>query len=259
MATFTQDTLKSQRAKSPEEINTLMAELEAGHNAVRRVQGSGEAVTDPFQTSKVQQAWGQGEQSRRTKAAEGAAQVAGLIDERIAGTANTLNDVYEKYRQSNADLMQKQGQSALTTDFEKEQGMWGVQNERNKLDLTLYQNQTKRNDAISSAWRQGLAEDRLLDAAIEHGLRMQDIDQYFTLIQNELEQDFLDWKLKTETDWEVEKAKMESRASQWGSILGGLMGVGGAVVGAYFGGPAGAVAGGAAGSKIGQGIAGASA
>jgi hypothetical protein len=256
MATFTQDTLKSQKARDPRELEEAVGDIERGVQAAQRRQGGVITKLDEFEKAPIWDKYLAGEQARREAAAPGAAGIAGQIDERLAGATNQLQTVYDKYNQSAADLQQKQAQNTLLTDFEKEQGLWNISNQREQLDFQLFKNQAQRDDAIESLWKQGIAEDKLLDMSINHNLKLQDIDKYFTLKINEIEQEFQDWRTKTEADWNKKIAEWKADASNWGSIIGGLFGVAGGVVGTMYGGPAGGVAGSMAGSKLGEGVAG---
>jgi hypothetical protein len=211
---------------------------------------------DEFEQAPIWDKYRAGEQSRREAAAPGAAAVAGQIDERIAGAANQLGNIYDKYNAANADMQQKQAQSTLTTDFEKEQGLWNIENQREQFDFGLTKNQAQRDDAIEALWKQGIAEDKLLDMGINHNLKLQDISKYFTLKRNEIEQEFQDWQQKTQADWAKKIAEWKADASNWGSIMGGLFGVAGGVLGTMYGGPAGGVGGAMAGEKLGTGVAG---
>lgn len=257
MATFTTDTLKSLKARDPREQEELMTELERAQQAAQRRQGGIVTKLDEFERAPVFEKYRAAEQDRRMGAAQGAAQVGSLIDERLAGTANQLQSVYDKYNQARADLMQKQGQAEQATGFETEQGLWNVENQRRGLDFQLFKNQAQRDDAIESLWQQGIAEDKLLDMSINHQLKLQDIEKYFTLKINEIEQDFLDWQQKTKIDWEEKLREMENDASQWGSILSGALGIAGGAAGYFYGGPLGGYAGAKAGSELGAGLGGA--
>jgi hypothetical protein len=256
MASFTQDTLNSTKARDPNEEAKMLSDLQRAQQAAQRRQGMALTKTDEFEQAPIFDKYRKAEQERRIAAAPGAAQVGGQIDERIAGTANQLNSVYDKYNNTRADLMQRQGQSTLTTDFEKEQGLWGVGQKRKELDFGLYKNQAQRDDAINNLWTQGIAEDKLLDMGINHQLKLQDITKYFALEQNKIQQDFLDWQSKTQADWDAMIRKMESDASAWGSIFSGILGTVGTVVGGMYGGPTGALLGGTTGSKLGAGFGG---
>jgi hypothetical protein len=255
MATFTSDVLKSQQSQDPNAVNKLNKELQDAQNAMRRMQGGGEATVNPFNTAP-QQAWGAQEQQRRQQAASGASQVAGQIDERTAGAQNKLASIYDKYNATNANSAQQQAQQQATTDFEVQSGMSQVKQSRDKFDFSMYQNQSQRDDALQAAWTQGLAEDKMMDAAISHNMKLQDIDKYFALLANALNQELEDWKQTSSIDWEQKKRDIETKASNTSSILSGLLGIVGGVVGTYYGGATGAAVGSKIGSAVGSGIAG---
>jgi len=257
MATFTQDVLKSTKARDPREEEQAIADIQTGAQAAQRRQGGVLTKIDEFEQAPIWDKYRAAEQSRREAAAPGAQQIGGLIDERLAGATNALQDVYQKYNQTNADLLQKQAQGDQATDFEKEQGLWNISNQKDQLDFQMYKNQAQRDDALESLWKQGIAEDKLLDMSIDHQLKLQDIDKYFTLEINDIEQEFQDWKSKTESEWEAKILEWKAKASNWGAIMGGLFGIAGGVVGATFGGGVGGMLGAKAGESVGTGVSGA--
>lgn len=254
MATFTTDVLKSQNKKDPNEVNDMLSGLQSAQNAVLRAQGRSQNTYDPFAAAKTQDQWAQGEQKRRVNAATGAAQTSSLVDERIAGAQNQMAGIYNKYNQTNADLAQKQAQDSATTDFATTQALTGIQQQKDSMDFSSFKNQAQRDDAIQAAWMQGIADDKMLSAATSHALKMQDIEKYFALMKNQLEQDMADWTQLTAIEWEKEKKKVEAKAANNGAIMGGLFGIVGSVVGYYYGGTIGAAAGGKLMSGVGEGI-----
>ena len=255
MAAFTSDVLSSQKSKDPNAVNKMNKELQDAQNAMRRMQGGGEATVNPFNTAP-QQTWNAGEQQRRVAAAGSANQVAGQIDERIAGAKNQLNSVYDKYNSSNANMAQQQAQNKVSTDFDTMSGLAGIKQQKDKLDFTMYTNQAQRDDALQSAWTQGLADDKMMDAAISHNMKLQDVDKYFALLMNDLDQDLADWQEQAAYDNEAAKRKIEAKASNLGGILSGLLGIGGTVLGTAIGGPIGGTVLGTIGSGLGKGIGG---
>lgn len=256
MATFTQDTLKSTRARDPREEAEAVRGIEAAAQAAQRRQGGVLTKLDEFEQAPIWDKYRAGEQQRREAAAPGAAAVAGQIDERIAGVANQLGSIYDKYNAANAEMLQKQAQGTQLVDFEKEQGLWNIENQRNQFDFGMFKNQAQRDDAIESLWKQGIAEDKLLDMSINHNLKLQDVSKYFALKRNEIEQDFLDWKNKSEIEWNKKIAEWKADASNWSAIISGAFGVAGGVLGTIYGGPAGGVGGAMAGEKLGEGVSG---
>lgn len=255
MATYTSDAIKSQAMRNPKEAADELLSLEAGQQAVQK-QVTGGPVTglNRFQRQGLQNQWVGQETARRQAAVAPAFGLAGQTDERLAGVQNTLADAYNKYLNTEANAAQQQGQTALTLGQGVTESLAGIGQKKSEYDFGLFKNQAERDDAMASLWRKGVAEETLQNMAFNHQLKMQDVDQYFKLILNQLNEDLEDYKVDSELSWSKSKRTMEAAAANTGLLMGGLMGVVGAVVGWYAGGPAGAVYGGTTGATMGSSI-----
>jgi len=255
MATYTQDVLSGSKIRDPKESMRELQDLESGTQAVQR-QITGGPVTglNRFQRQGLQNQWLGQESQRRLGSNQAAFGLGGQIDEREAGIANQLSSLYDKYRNTQADAQQQQAQGTLALDQDTKEALAGISQKKNEFDFGLYKNQAERNDALTSLWAKGTAEESLQNAAINNQIKMQDIDQYFKLINNQLEQDFEDYKHDYTLAWSKYQREVTSRAANYGAIFGGLFTVGGAIVGGIYGGPAGAVAGGTMGGSMGESL-----
>ena len=255
MATYTSDVLDSTKMRNPKEADDSILGLESGQQAVQK-QVTGGPVTglNRFQRQGVQNQWLSQENARRQAAAPQAFGIAGQVDERNAGVQNQLTDVYAKYANTDANAQQQQAQASATTAQGLDEAMTGITQKANEFDFGMQKNQDERNDALDALWRKGTAEEALQNMAINHSLTLQDIDQYYKLVNNQLDQAFEDWKTNEDIGWSKAKRSMEGAAANTGMIMGGLGGVAGAVIGWYGGGPAGAAYGAGAGMSIGTAI-----
>jgi len=229
-------TLKSQRARNPQEFEDAMGEIERSVASVQRQYGSGQQMgIDPrFSRAAPAQTYQAGEMQRRQAAVDPAFQTATAIGEREAGAQNALAQSLQKYQTSVADTALKGQQSLADTGFEKEKGLWTVDQNRRNLGFSMYKNNAERADAIQSAWDQGVAEDKLIEAGINHDIRLQDIDMYWSNVMNEVDQALRDWQSMTDADWYKFQRDMEAKSQSWGAITEGGIGILSTVLGEVF-------------------------
>lgn len=238
---FTSDVLKSQDIEDPKKSKRYLDELEQSSIAVQRQHGRAPAVgLNRFQQQDTANQWLGQEQQRRVDAGKQSFDLANTVDERIAGTRNQLADVYDKYNQSAAALKQKGGQSSVGTQLEVSQAGAKAAQERGNIDFTTYKNSAERKDALISAMRQGTAAEEMQDAAAARSLKIQDMENYWTTLQNEIDNELKDYQSASESDFRKWSARMEAEAQNTAAILQGVLTIGGAVVG----GPVGAMVGG---------------
>ena len=219
-------TLKSQKARNPQEFEDAMGEIERANAAVQRQYGSGQQMgLDPrFSRAAPAQTYQAGEMQRRQAATEPSFTTAKAIGEREAGTQNALAQSLQKYQTSVADTALKGQQSLADTGFEREKGLWQVGQGRQNLGFSMYKSNADREDAIQSAWDQGVAEDKLLESGINHDMRLQDIDMYWSNVMNEVDQALRDWQSMTQADWYRFQRDMEAKSESWGAITEGGIG-----------------------------------
>lgn len=256
MTTFSSDVLKSPEMEDPKKQKRYMDELEASSIAAQRQFGRGQAVgQNRFQSQEsANQALSQ-EQQRRASASQDAFNLASSIDERVAGTRNQLQSLYDKYGSTVADLTQKQGQGAAETAWQTKAGLEEVAQKRGNLDFTLYKSAADRKDALLSAMSKGNADQALQDAANAGRLKIQDAENYWDKILNDINQDLADYKQASDIEYMKWGQQLQRDASNWGSILSGVMTIGGATIGAIYGGGTGSVIGANVGGSIGRGLA----
>jgi hypothetical protein len=225
-ATYTYDTLKSPDAADPFEADKYTQRLEdASKNIQRNVTGGPIVGLNRFQKDAAHSEAIANDIPRRIAAAENANRLAGTIDARLTGAANDLAQAEQKASDAQATSLQKQAQDMTTIDFDKQKALWELQNKRRDIDWDLEKNQTTRDDALENAWVKGIADDVMQELQISGAMKLQDIAQYYALQKNEVEQFFLDWQKKTETDWIAFQAKMVQSAEAFAALLSGAMGV----------------------------------
>lgn len=226
MASATQKTLTSARARDPQEFEDTMGDIERSTAAVQRQYGAGQQMgVDPrFARAAPAQEYQAGELQRRQAAIDPAFQTATTIGEREAGVQNALAQSLQKYQSDIADLGQKAAQSEAATNFESETALRALDEKQRELGWGLYKSRAERNDAIQSAYRQGIAEERLLDTTISKEIKLQDIDMYWTALMNDMENRFSQWQTMTKADFDAWQTDLETKSAAWASIVSGIFG-----------------------------------
>jgi DNA-binding helix-hairpin-helix protein with protein kinase domain len=230
----TTQTMKAQRAKSPTDFEKEMSDVELANASIQRQFGTGQQMgIDPNRAAPAQ-IYQAGEMQRRQAATDPAFQTATAIGEREAGVQNSLAQALQKYRTNIDDITQKGQQSLAETQFGKQKGLWEVDVSRRDLGFSMYKNNAERQDAIQAAWRNGEAEEKLLEAGINHDMRLQDIEMYWTQVINEIEQELKDWSQMTQADWYKFQRDMETKSNSWAAIVDGGLGILSSVLGEVF-------------------------
>jgi len=225
MATNTLATTKAIGARKSD-LEEGLQDIERAAMGVERQYGSGQQLgIDPrFARAAPSQIYAAGELARRQAAVGPAFGTAGTIDERETGAQNTLAQALEKYRQATSTAGMQASQSRAMSDFEREQGLWGVGQKQEELNFNLYKSQAERDDALREAYNKGIAEEQLLQTGLENAFTMQDIETYWGMVMNDLMQDLADWKSKTESDWKAYSTELNTKASAWSKIIEGVLG-----------------------------------
>jgi hypothetical protein len=223
-ANYTTDTLFSMDKKDPLEERRYTKSLEDVSKNIQRYSTGGPVVgLNPYQQKAISSQYLAGEQARREAAAAGALGTAGMIDARLTNASNALNDAETKTQNAQDDLYQKQAQELATIGFNEKEALRGIDDKKDQIDWGLEKNQTVRDDALEDAWVKGIADDVLQEHAISGQLKLQDLDQYFTLKRNAVDQQFKDWQNQTDIDWKKMLAEITASAEAFAMLFGGAM------------------------------------
>ena len=223
-STYTYDTLKSMDISDPYKDAKYQKELEDAAKNIQRYTTGGPVVgLNRFQQQDIASQALSGEQARREAATEGVTKVSGLIDERLTAAANNLADAKMEQENKQAQLLQQQSQGISEAEYLKEKGLTELGIKKKEFNWELEKNQTNRNDALEDAYVKGIVDNTLKELQISNAMKLQDIDQYYALKKNTINQDFLDWEKKNNTDWANFIAKQTASAQAWAALIEGSL------------------------------------
>lgn len=221
---FTENVYERLGAQDPRKREDEYEDIEGLlRNVAKYTTGAPVVGLNRFQKPDVRNLAIQQDVERRTALAPEAAQLANTQDMRIASTANMLGDILQKYRNTQADLQQKQAQQLESIEQDTRHQLAALSRREKELDWELEKNQQKRNMAIENMYAKGMAEDTLLDMANAGTLRIQDIKAYFETLKNDMRNKFEDYKAERELDYQIAKYEAEAKARNTAAFIDGLI------------------------------------
>ena len=231
---YTRDTLDSLDMRDPKEGLKQAKELEDVSKNLQRFTTGGPVVgLDRFQQQQANNQYLTAEQQRRKAAVPGVFDIAGNIDTRLTAAADTLAEAKNKQLNRVDDLYQQQAQALQQADFEKRKGLSDIDYKRKDIDWEAEKNQTKRDDALEDAYVKGIADDVMLELGISGRMKLLDLDHYYRLKKNNLDESFADWQNMTDIEWRKMLAEMVASSEAFATLFGGAMNTVGALAQAY--------------------------
>lgn len=134
-------------------------------------------------------------------------------------------DFWDKYTLRADELARKQYQTGATVGQELQEQMFRLGEKNRELDFTAFRNQAERNDALEEAYHTADFEKMMTEAAINHKITMQDLDTFWKLQMNELQQKWLDYENQAKIDLGEFKAAVDTQAKLWGSLFSNMVDV----------------------------------
>lgn len=239
-ATFTQDVFGSTREKDPQELqrmkNLLRQQAETA-NKQFGVVGAGPQDVRPSFASDVatDKQYAKGEFERRANAAPQAYELGKTIDARTTGLGNLQQQAMWSRDQAAKDVGQQQYQQGKAASLSAQELQQQFQQSVAKLGYQGAESEAARMDLISNTYWQGGAEMKLLDLANQNQLRMADIEKYYAIMMNDLNNQLRDMEMDFATKWQIFSTNIQNQASNMNGLISGLSGVAGAGAKAYFG------------------------
>jgi hypothetical protein len=231
---YTRDTLDSVDMRDPREGLKQAKEMEDVSKNLQRFTTGGPVVgLDRFQQQQAGNQFLEAEQARRMAAAPGMFEIAGNIDTRLTAAGDTLAEASNKQMNRTDELYQQQAQALQEADFNKRKGLSDIDYKRQEIDWDAEKNQTRRDDALEDAYVKGIVDDTMLELAISNKMKLLDIDHYYRLKKNTLEQNMEDWKTTTDIDWQKMLAEMVASAEAFAMLFQGALGTVSAVTQHY--------------------------
>lgn len=238
-ATFTQDVFGSTQEKDPQDLqrmkNLLRQQAETANKQFGAV-GAGPQDVRPSFASDVatDKQYAKGEFERRAAAAPQAFELGKAIDARTTGLGNLQQQAVWNRGQAAKDVAQQQYQQGKTAGLTAQELQQQFQQSVAKLGYQGAESEAARMDLISNTYWQGGAEMKLLDLANANQLKMADIEKYYAILMNDLNNQMEDMKLDYSTQWQIFSNKVQTQASNMNGLISGLSGIAGAGAKAYL-------------------------
>jgi hypothetical protein len=222
---FTRDTLDSLDMRDPKLGMQQVKDLEdVSKNIQKNITGGPAVGLDLFQRQGAQNKMLTAEQERRKAAVPGVFDVAGAIDQRLTAAGDTLAEAENKQGNKVSDLYQQQAQALQEADYNKRKGLSDIDYKRKDIDWELEKNQTRRDDALEDAYVKGTMDDVILELGISNKMKLMDLDHYFRLKQNNLDQGMKDWTTMSDIEWSKFLAEMTASAQAFAALFEGFTG-----------------------------------
>jgi hypothetical protein len=226
MTAFSSDVYKAtQEQPADTELDPYSDYLKKRSKAAQKWEGSATAyqpTTSLGEDLAAEDTYKAGEYKRRTGAAEQEMGLAKAEDTRSASVADRVKQaLYDRGQTeqniTSKDLQQNRSAAQGTAGQLQQYGQATRQQ-----DFTAYTNAADRYDAIKAANDKGILEYQILQANRNGALTIADLDRYFAVQKNELENLFKDVKATSDFDIEAFKAEILASAQNTGTVIEGL-------------------------------------
>lgn len=144
------------------------------------------------------------------------------IEDRQTETQDNLAKFYDDWLLKSDELATKQNQTAREADLYARESQSQIDQKLKEIGFSAFKNDAQRQDALEKAYFDGAAEKQMLTSAITGEIKLNDIDNYFDIIMNDINQEMLDIKAWAEADIEAFKSNIDIKARNWGNIFSGL-------------------------------------
>lgn len=230
---FTEDVYKSTQQVDSDAYEKQINRLRKEQEAARKRYGSADVTptSESFgDTLKARATYDQGEQQRREEAAKGKLDLAKTVDTRQGNIADRVRAALFTKQQTASDLAEAQRQQDIKQGLTLEEQEQGFQTKLAEIELGRIKNAGERMDAMQSAYDKGMLELELLDISRNGMLELSDIDRYFSILKNDIQNMMRD--LDTNSKFAIEdfKREMESKSAGISAIIDGLTRIAGAAV-----------------------------
>lgn len=183
--------------------------------------------TQPITASPQQRAAAEGKAKtasyeQREKFLPQAYQTVSDVESASTGVQDQSAQFWADYANNAAKLEEQQRQGASGLDLFLQQSNQEMLQKMQEMDFTSFKNAAQRQDALEKAYRDGNLVDTLLQGAVNHDIRMQDITKVRELIMNTYNELLADFRTDKEIDFARVKADTEATAQNIGSIMSAL-------------------------------------
>jgi len=230
---FVEDVYRSTRQADSDAYEKQINRLRKEQEAARKRYGSADVTptSESFgDTLKARATYDQGEQQRREAAAKGKLDLAKAVDTRQANISDRVRAALFDKQQISSDLAEAQRQQDVKQDLTLAEQNQAFRTKSAEIELGRIKNAGERMDAMQSAYDKGMLELDLLDIARNGMLELSDIERYFSILKNDIQNQMRDLDVNSKFDIEDFKKEMEAKSNAISSIIDGLTRIAGAEV-----------------------------
>lgn len=232
MASFASDVMKSTEEKDPNLEKKKQEALARQAAVIQRQFGGQQTLGAPkigigssFGSQATQAQVTADEANRRKQAATNAFAFGSQVDARKSKISDELQAALTKRQRNEADWATKQSQQNRENALGTKETLTGMKQSIDKLSFNNYKSQSERNEAMRKAYVTGDLEKQIQSAATQGALKQQDLDNYFSMLEAELNAEFARSSKDLEFGWEEYKASLDAKARNLAAIFSGAAGV----------------------------------
>lgn len=228
---FTEDVFASTQERDDELQKQTNAMRQAAEAARKRygTLGTVAPTSESFGSSlAAERAYGTGELKRRQAAAEGKMDLAKTVDTRQQDIADRVRQVLQGKEQLQSDTSEAMRRQNEEQALKLEEQNTGFMQKLAEQEFGAYKNAAERMDAMQQAYDKGMLDFQMLDLARNGNLAVMDIQRYFDILKNDLQNQLQD--LNADNQYEIAKWKgeLEAKSNAVQAIIDGLFKAGAA-------------------------------
>jgi hypothetical protein len=235
MAEFTSDVMESTQEQDDTEYKKFQ-DLLAKQTAAAQKQFAGKyetPVSAPVSLAdqlRAKTTYTTGEYGRREQAAQNKYNLAQTLDTRRGSVANRVRSALFGREQTQQESMDKFSQAARSAQMKAAQQNQQFQTAVGKMNFYSYKSEADRVDAMHDAYRKGVLDYQMIDAARNNMLKTADIDKYFSVLVNDLENKYREIVALDELKQKAFIADYEAASRNAGNILSGVFDIAAAAI-----------------------------
>ena len=225
MTAFSSDVYKSTEEQPVSDLTNYTDYLKKRAKAAQEWEGSATAYkpqTSLADDLAAQDKYKSGEFARRTGAAGQEMDLAKAEDTRTASIADRVKQALYDRTQAQQAVETAGTQQNLTAYQQAQESQQGWEQATKKQNFTQYTNAADRYAAMKDAYTQGIAEYQILQANRDGALTIADLDRYYAVQKNKIDNAFKDTEALAKMNMEEFIQSLEIEARNNGTIIDGL-------------------------------------
>lgn len=239
MAAFQKEVFDSTKeAIDPKKAQRIQDELQRQARTVQRQFGGQQqagtprlGIGSPSGSEAATSQYALDEFNRRKAATGSAFDLGTKVDTRRSQLADELNAAVRRRKLATDKYATSQDQEQRKHDLEVMGIGQDVSNKMKELGFSAYKSQTDRNMAMADLYGKGMLEAEMFQAGVDNSLKLQDIDNYFSMLEANLRADFEAEMKNAEWNWTELERKLNRDANNVARLIEGI--VTGGQAGAY--------------------------